>query len=387
MKAADATSVDVQVMGGPAAGGSASSRSRTRPSRCPGGGRPDPARRGSTRARREGRRPRGRDGYRGNDGQRSHDGNPGPGGNPGLRVNPGPDDDPGYQLNADALRWLPGDGEDRPVERTRLLDEGGLPAEVNRYFVECYRRFVGLNCVLEAREHTAQVTSEDRQDREDRFREGELPLLFCSPTMELGVDIAQLNLVNLRNVPPTPANYAQRSGRAGRGGQPALVFTYCAGRSPHDQYFYREPTRMVAGAVAPPRIDLRNRDLIRRGLLLVPVLRHGRLPAGLQLPPASDLRLGAGPARAHRARRVHLASPLPRHLGVRSPHPDLPRGRPLPGVQGQPRLRLRRDRGHAPPCHADHEAFFITRTTGWRYSAVTPMSSGWQTSDRSGYHF
>ena len=189
--------------------------------------------------------------------------NPGTAGNLVNDANRGHDDDPGYQLNADALRWLPGDGEDRPIERTRLLDEGGLPAEVNRYFVECYRRFVDLECRLEAREHTAQVTSEDRQVREARFREGDLPLLFCSPTMELGVDIAQLNLVNLRNVPPTPANYAQRSGRAGRGGQPALVFTYCAGRSPHDQYFYREPTRMVAGAVAPPRIDLRNRDLIR----------------------------------------------------------------------------------------------------------------------------
>jgi hypothetical protein len=88
-------------------------------------------------------------------------------------------------------------------------------------------------------------------------------LLFCSPTMELGVDIAQLNLVNLRNVPPTPANYAQRSGRAGRGGQPALVFTYCAGRSPHDQYYFRQPNQMVAGVVAPPRIDIRNRDLVR----------------------------------------------------------------------------------------------------------------------------
>lgn len=172
-------------------------------------------------------------------------------------------DDPGYQLNADALRWRPGDGEIRPIDRTRLLEAGEIPPEVNRYFVECYQRFVDLKCVLEAREHTAQVASEDREEREDRFRSGDLPLLFCSPTMELGVDIAQLNLVNLRNVPPTPANYAQRSGRAGRGGQPALVFTYCAGRSPHDQYFFREPGKMVAGVVAPPRIDLRNHDLVR----------------------------------------------------------------------------------------------------------------------------
>ncbi len=170
---------------------------------------------------------------------------------------------PGYQINHDALRWLSDSGEIRPLDRTRLLDAGEFPPEVNQYFVECYRHFIDLKCVLEAREHTAQVTSEDREEREDRFRTAELPLLFCSPTMELGVDIAQLNVVNLRNVPPTPANYAQRSGRAGRGGQPALVYTYCAGRSPHDQYYFKHPRRMVAGSVVPPRIDLRNRDLVR----------------------------------------------------------------------------------------------------------------------------
>jgi len=81
--------------------------------------------------------------------------------------------------------------------------------------------------------------------------------------MELGVDIAELNVVNMRNVPPTPANYAQRSGRAGRSGQPALVFTYCSSGSPHDQYFFKRPERMVVGAVAPPRLDLTNKDLLR----------------------------------------------------------------------------------------------------------------------------
>ena len=81
--------------------------------------------------------------------------------------------------------------------------------------------------------------------------------------MELGVDIAQLNLVNLRNVPPTPANYAQRSGRAGRSGQPALVFTYCAGRALMTSTSTESPAKWWRASVAPPRIDLRNRDLVR----------------------------------------------------------------------------------------------------------------------------
>lgn len=173
---------------------------------------------------------------------------------------------PGYQLNAALMVWQEGDGTSPyhdPLRMPRLPDEALAANRANPFFVSFYQAIALQLKGVEAREHTAQVPSDERQRREDAFREATLPVLYCSPTMELGVDIAQLNVVNMRNVPPTPANYAQRSGRAGRRGQPALVFTYCTTGSPHDQYFFKRPAHMVAGSVRPPRLDLSNEDLIR----------------------------------------------------------------------------------------------------------------------------
>ncbi len=173
------------------------------------------------------------------------------------------DDVPGYQLPASALTWRAGDGIRAfhdPIRIPAQPEEGG---QTNRFFVEFYKNVAGSLQGIEAREHTAQVDYDDRQDREERFRDARLPILFCSPTMELGVDISELNVVNMRNIPPTPSNYAQRSGRAGRSGQPALVYSYCAVGNSHDQYFFKRPNLMVAGAVTPPRLDLANEDLVR----------------------------------------------------------------------------------------------------------------------------
>ena len=173
------------------------------------------------------------------------------------------EDVPGYQVPASALVWLAGDGTQPFHDPIRVPRRSDVGARINPFFVGFYQNVAAELKGIEAREHTAQVPYDERQEREKRFRKAELPVLYCSPTMELGVDIAQLNAVNMRNVPPTPANYAQRSGRAGRSGQPALVFTYCTSGSPHDQYFYKRPERMVAGSVAPPRLDLANEDLVR----------------------------------------------------------------------------------------------------------------------------
>ena len=184
----------------------------------------------------------------------------------------------GWRLAPSAIRLHAGNGRPKAGQNNAFFS--GLYADVAERLGNAGR----LPFAFEAREHTAQVDSKVREWREDRFRYGQsdrdriaeaagdmreraertdfLPLLFCSPTMELGVDISQLNLVYLRNAPPTPANYAQRAGRAGRSGQAALVVTYCAAQSPHDQYYFERRPALVAGIVKAPAIDLVNVDLL-----------------------------------------------------------------------------------------------------------------------------
>ncbi len=186
------------------------------------------------------------------------------------------DEVPGYQIPASTMIWMAGDGSKAFHDHIRIPSESSSGGNTNQFFIEFYKYTATQLVGLEAREHTAQVPYELRIEREEKFRSAELPVLYCSPTMELGVDISELNAVNLRNIPPTPANYAQRGGRAGRSGQPALVFSYCSIGSQHDQYYFKRPYQMVSGAVSPPRLDLANEDLIKSHIHAIWIAETGQ---------------------------------------------------------------------------------------------------------------
>lgn len=113
-------------------------------------------------------------------------------------------------------------------------------------------------------EHSAQLDQPTLQRYEQRFKDGRVNVLSCSTTMEMGVDIGQVEAVLLANAPPSIANYKQRVGRAGRRGQPiSLGLTICKDR-PLDQEVAKDPEAFFLRTQSAPRVSLDSAMIVQR---------------------------------------------------------------------------------------------------------------------------
>lgn len=151
-------------------------------------------------------------------------------------------------------------------------DRAALVAQ-NHYVARYYEHPVmGI-----AREHTAAIASEVRTDIEELFKSGEVNLLSCTTTMEMGVDLGDLEAVLCKNVPPSIANYQQRAGRAGRRAQVAPIVLTTARSGRYDRAVFERFAEYLAAKPIIPYLTLDNGGFFQRhqiSMLLARFLEH-----------------------------------------------------------------------------------------------------------------
>ena len=116
---------------------------------------------------------------------------------------------------ADITDWLKND------DKIKNLKTHGLWSDLNDNFYQTFSSYI-------AAEHSAQQSDIKLEEYTQKFKNRQLNVLNCSTTMEMGVDIGDIEVVLMDTVPPAAANYLQRAGRAGRARQSkAVAFTLC----------------------------------------------------------------------------------------------------------------------------------------------------------------
>jgi DEAD/DEAH box helicase domain-containing protein len=94
---------------------------------------------------------------------------------------------------------------------------------------------------VKSKVHRAGLPKKYRSDVEDQFRSGALPVIVSTPTLELGIDIGDLDSVVSMIVSIT--RLTQRVGRAGRKGQESVAILALREKDPISSFYRHQPDK------------------------------------------------------------------------------------------------------------------------------------------------
>lgn len=180
--------------------------------------------------------------------------------------------------NNDEMRYLPESSQFEPSWLSQLgmgsaeailfdtaITERADPTHP-QFHQRAYRAEYSKARILIGKVYLGMTEKRERRELEYLFREGNYPhFLSSGPTMELGVDIGDLDALLLYGVPPNMNAYLQRVGRAGRSSNSSLVHSVSQ-RNPIDYYYYEEPTDLISADPKPVPLNEHNEEVLRVSL-------------------------------------------------------------------------------------------------------------------------
>ncbi len=197
-----------------------------------------------------------------------------------------------------------------------------------------------------AQSHHGSVSREQRVAIETKLKQGELRAVVATSTLELGIDMAAVDLVLLVESPASVASGLQRVGRAGHQvGAPSVARIY-----PKHRADLLEATvvvdRMLAGAVETTVVPRNPLDVLAQQLVAMVTARAGHRRRAVRPGPRRRPLPGPGPSQL-RGRPRHAGGPLPVRRVRRAPPPH----RLGPFHRDGPAPRQRQDAGRHQPGH------------------------------------
>ena len=151
-------------------------------------------------------------------------------------------------------------------EITQWIEDNWKEQKARGQFSDIIQSIIENRKIFLTAEHSAQLSSEIRENSVVNFKKGLLNVLACSTTMEMGVDLSGITEVVMNTVPPKPANYLQRAGRAGRRSESkAMALTFCSS-TPVGNMAWENPMWPMTHPIKMPSIKMESHAIIQKHL-------------------------------------------------------------------------------------------------------------------------